>query len=253
MRSDQAKDLLDGVRDGTVSVEEAVRILRRLPFDDIDFARPDTHRELRQGFPEAIYAEGKTPDQVVAIARRLLEATSGPVLVTRTPPETAEIVMDEIPDAIHHAEARLVVLRASEAPAQDLGVVAVVTGGTSDLPVAEEAAVVAATLGARVERLTDVGVAGLHRLLAYQDLLHTADVVIVVAGMEGALASLVGGISSAPVVAVPTSVGYGAAFDGLAALLAMLNSCAAGIAVTNIDNGFGAAMFAARVLQGRKR
>jgi NCAIR mutase (PurE)-related protein len=252
MRSDQAKDLLKGVRDGSVSVEDAVRILRRLPFDDIDFARVDTHRELRQGFPEAIYAEGKTPEQVVGIARRLMEATSGPILVTRAPAETASIVVGEIPDSVHHAVARLVVVRASEAPAQDLGTVAIVTGGTSDLPVAEEAAVVAATLGAHVERLTDVGVAGLHRLLAYQDLLHTADVVIVVAGMEGALASLVGGISSAPVVAVPTSVGYGAAFDGLAALLAMLNSCAAGLAVTNIDNGFGAAVFAARVLQGRK-
>ena len=252
MRSDQAKDLLNGVRDGSVTVEEAVRILRRLPFDDIDFAHPDTHRELRQGFPEAIYAEHKTAEQVVAIARRLLESTSGPVLVTRVPTATAETLAQEFPDAVHHESARLVVLRASERPPQDLGLVAVVTAGTSDLPVADEAAVVAETLGARVERLTDVGVAGLHRLLAYQDLLHTADVIIVVAGMEGALASLVGGISSAPVVAVPTSVGYGASFEGLAALLAMLNSCAAGLVVTNIDNGFGAAVFAARVLQGRR-
>jgi hypothetical protein len=253
MRSDQAKDLLNGVRDGTVSVDEAVRLLRRLPFDDINFARPDTHRELRQGFAEAIYAESKTADQVVAIVHRLLEATSGPVLATRVPTETADLLATEFPDASRHDLARIVVLRASEAPEQDLGLVAVVSAGTSDLPVAAEATVVAETLGARVESLTDVGVAGLHRLLTYQDLLYEADVVIVVAGMEGALASLVGGISPAPVVAVPTSVGYGSSFDGLAALLAMLNSCAAGLVVTNIDNGFGAAMFAIRTLLGRRR
>ena len=218
-----------------MSVEEAVRLLRRLPFDDIDFARPDTHRELRQGFAEAIYAESKTADQVVAIAHRLLEATSGPVLVTRVPTETAAALAEVFPDSSHHEVARIVVLRAGERRPQDLGLVAVVSAGTSDLPVAAEAIVVAETLGARVESLTDVGVAGLHRLLTHQDLLHEADVVIVVAGMEGALASLVGGISPAPVVAVPTSVGYGSSFEGLAALLAMLNSCAAGLAVTNID------------------
>lgn len=253
MRSDQAKDLLNGVRDGSVSVEEAVRILRHLPFDDLDFARPDTHRELRQGIPEAIYAEGKTADQVVAIARRLLESTSGPILATRVPEETAALLLEELPDVVHRARARIVVVRSSQSPPQDLGLVAVLSAGTSDEAVAEEAAVVARTLGARVETLADVGVAGLHRLLAYQDLLHEADVVIVVAGMDGALASLVGGISSAPVVAVPTSVGYGSSFEGLSALLAMLNSCAAGLVVANIDNGFGAAVFAARVLQGRRK
>jgi pyridinium-3,5-biscarboxylic acid mononucleotide synthase len=252
VRPDQVKDLLNGVRDGSTTVEEAVRVLRHLPFDDIDFARPDTHRELRQGFVEAIYAESKTAEQVVAIARRLLDATGGPVIATRVPEATAAALLAEYPGAVHHEAARLVVLRPAARPPQDLGLVAVVSAGTSDRPVAEEAALVSETLGARVERLADVGVAGLHRLLASQDLLHDADVVIVVAGMEGALASLVGGISSAPVIAVPTSVGYGASFEGLAALLAMLNSCAAGVVVTNIDNGFGAAMCAARVLQGRR-
>ena len=252
MRSDQVKDLLNGVKDGSTTIDEAIRVLRHLPFDDLDFARPDTHRELRQGWAEAIYAEGKTAGQVVAIAERLLEASTGPVMATRVPQDMAPVLLDRLPGAVHHAEARLVVLRPPETPVTDLGLVAVVSAGTSDRPVAEEAAVVAGTLGARVERLADVGVAGVHRLLAYQDLLHEADVIIVVAGMEGALASLVGGIVAAPVVAVPTSVGYGASFEGLAALLAMLNSCAAGLVVTNIDNGFGAAMFAARVLQGRR-
>lgn len=250
MRSDQVKDLLNGVRDGSTTVEEAVRVLRHLPFDDLDFARPDTHRELRQGWAEAIYAASKTPEQVIAIARRLLEASSGPVMATRVPETMAPVLLGELPGAVHHADARLLVIRPAEV-VQDLGLVAVVSAGTSDRPVAEEAALVAETLGARIERLADVGVAGVHRLLAYQDLLHEADVIIVVAGMEGALASLVGGIASAPVIAVPTSVGYGASFEGLAALLAMLNSCAAGLVVTNIDNGFGAAMFAARVLQRR--
>jgi pyridinium-3,5-biscarboxylic acid mononucleotide synthase len=252
VRSDQVKDLLNGVKDGTTTIDEAVRVLRHLPFDDLDFARVDTHRELRQGWAEAIYAEGKTPEQVVAIARRLLEATSGPVIATRVPAAMAPVLLEAIPEAVHHADARLVVIREPEPSTTDLGLVAVVSAGTSDRPVAEEAAIVATTLGARVERLADVGVAGVHRLLAYQDLLHEADVIIVVAGMEGALASLVGGIAAAPVIAVPTSVGYGASFEGLAALLAMLNSCAAGLAVMNIDNGFGAAMFAARVLETRR-
>lgn len=252
MRSDQVKDLLNGVRDGSTTIEDAVRVLQRLPFDDVDFARPDTHRELRQGFAEAIYAEHKTSEQVVAIAERLLDATEGPVIATRVPERTAAVLLERFPGAAHHDAARLVLLRPPVEREADLGLVAVICAGTSDLPVAQEAAVVAETLGAKVEVLTDVGVAGLHRLLAHQDLLHEADVVIVVAGMEGALASLVGGISPAPVVAVPTSVGYGASFEGLAALLAMLNSCAAGLVVTNIDNGFGAAMFAVRVLLGRK-
>jgi NCAIR mutase (PurE)-related protein len=253
MRSDEVKDLLSGISEGTTSVEEAFAALRRVPAsDDLGFARLDTHRELRQGLPEAIYAEGKTIEEVLGLAARLLERTSSPVLATRCPPETAAALVREYPGAAHHERARLVVVRAAEAPQKArTGKVAVVCAGTSDLPVAEEALFTARSLGLAAEPITDVGVAGLHRLLSVQDELHEADVVIVVAGMEGALASLVGGISSAPVVAVPTSVGYGSSFEGLAALLAMLNSCAAGVAVMNIDNGFGAAVFALRLSNRR--
>lgn len=252
MRPDELKTLLERTRDGSISVEEAASALRRLPVEDMGFAQLDAHREMRQGLPEAIYSEGKTTAEVVGIAGKLLERSSSPVLATRTPPETAGALLEAFPDAVHHERARLVVLGADRERAR-LGSVTVVSGGTSDLPVADEAAVTASTYGAEVTRVTDVGVAGLHRVLNIQDRLHESDVVIVVAGMEGALASLVGGISSAPVVAVPTSVGYGASFEGLAALLAMLNSCAAGVVVTNIDNGFGAASFALRLLASRSR
>jgi pyridinium-3,5-biscarboxylic acid mononucleotide synthase len=252
MRPEEVKDLLNGMRSGATTVDEALAALRRLPVEDLGYARLDTHRELRQGLPEAIYAEGKTPEQTVAIVERLLERTEAPVLATRADPEVAAAVLKAFPAASYSSVARLIVVRADRRfEAEPLGRVAVVSAGTSDLPVAEEAALTATALGARVDRITDVGVAGLHRLLEAQDRLHEADVVIVIAGMEGALASLVGGIASAPVVAVPTSVGYGASFEGLAALLAMLNSCAAGVAVFNIDNGFGAATFAMRVLRKR--
>ena len=251
MRPQEVRDLLEAVRAGALSVDEGLTRLRALPVEDLGFARLDSHRELRQGFGEAIYGAGKTPDQLVAIAERLLSTTSGAVVATRVTAEGAAALLARHPDALHHQAARLVVLRSlAPAPGETgLCTVLVVCAGTSDLPVADEAAGTAAALGARVERLNDVGVAGLHRLLGEQERVHVADVVICVAGMEGALASLVGGISSAPVVAVPTSVGYGASFGGLAALLAMLNSCAAGIAVTNIDAGFSAAVFAMRLLR----
>ncbi|MDP9233129.1 MAG: nickel pincer cofactor biosynthesis protein LarB [Actinomycetota bacterium] len=249
MRPEEVKDLLTAVQDGTTTVHDALRRLQEVPIDDLGFARLDTHRELRQGLPEAIYCEGKTPDQVAAIAQRLLEKTTAPVLATRVSLATADILLGRFPQAAHHEIARLVVLRSHPHAEAGLGEITVVSAGTSDLPVAEEAVVTAETFGARVQRVVDAGVAGLHRLLLEQRRLHDADVVIAVAGMEGALASLVGGISSAPVIAVPTSVGYGASFGGLAALLAMLNTCAAGVVVTNIDNGFGAAMFALRVLR----
>jgi NCAIR mutase (PurE)-related protein len=252
MRPQELHDLLVEMRSGATSVDEALARLRRLPTEDLGFARLDTHRELRQGLPEAIYAAGKTPEQTVVIARRLLETTTGPVLATHVPPPTASALLEAFPNAHDHRTPRLVVVRSADGAAHKLGHVVVVCAGTSDLPVAEEAAVTADALGADVERIVDVGVAGLHRLLEVQDRLHEADVVIVVAGMEGALASLVGGLTSAPVVAVPTSVGYGASFDGLAALLTMLNSCAAGVAVFNIDNGFGAATFAIRMLAKRR-
>ena len=247
MRPDEVKVLLRGIERGTTTVEQAVQALSALPVEDIDLAQLDTHRELRQGMPEAIFAEGKTAEQVATIASVLLERNSGAVLATRVSPEMAGSLRTSFPDAVHHADARLLVFRS--APRRTTGTVAIVSAGTSDRPVAEEAAVVVETCGAEATRINDVGVAGLHRLLRAQDQLRAADVVVVIAGMEGALASLVGGITAAPVVAVPTSVGYGSSFDGLAALLAMLNSCAAGVAVMNIDNGFGAAMFALRLLQ----
>lgn len=252
MRPEEVKALLNDMKEGTTTVEDALLALRRIPVEDLGFAQLDTHRELRQGIPEAIYAEGKTPSQVVAIAQRLVEKTTSAVLATRASDETSTALLGAFPDAEHHAAARLVVVRPAVRTTA-LGTITVVSAGTSDLPVAEEAAVTASSMGAEIERISDVGVAGIHRLLAVQDRLLEADVVIVVAGMEGALASLVGGITAAPVVAVPTSVGYGASFDGLAALLAMLNSCAAGVAVMNIDNGFGAAVFALRLLHSKNR
>lgn len=187
MRPEEVRELLTAMRKGTTSVEETLAALQRLPIEDLGFARLDVHRELRQGLPEVIYAEGKTPEQIAAIAARLVETTSAPVLATRVSDDAASVLTTEFPDAVYHRGARVVVVRA-ERPAVELGTVAVVCAGTSDLPVAEEAAVVAAALGARVHRVTDVGVAGVHRVLSVQDELHDADVVIVVAGMEGALA-----------------------------------------------------------------
>ncbi len=246
MRPEEVAELLSSVRAGAKSPQEALAELRQLPVEDLGFARLDTHRELRQGLPEAIYAEGKTPQQVVAIAERLVTTTSGPVLATRAEPATAAALRERFETATYSEVARLVVVRSE--PNRLSATVTVVCAGTSDLPVAEEATATAQACGAEVIRVVDVGVAGLHRLLNEQETLRDADVIIVVAGMEGALPSLVGGIAAAPVIAVPTSVGYGASFGGLAALLAMLNSCAAGVVVTNIDNGFGAAMAALRQL-----
>ena len=248
MRPEELKDLLTGMKEGSTTVEEAVRALQDLPISDLGFAQLDTHRELRQGLPEAIYAEGKTSDEVVAIARNLLDHTTGAVLSTRTPGATAQALLSAFPEAVHHERARLVVLRKDQ-PRYPGRTVAVIAAGTSDLPVAEEAFFAGEAFGLDVTRVTDAGVAGLHRILAVQGQLRDATAVIVVAGMEGALSTIVGGLTSAPVVAVPTSVGYGSSFEGLAALLAMLNSCAAGVTVTNIDNGFGAAAFALRMVR----
>lgn len=247
MRPEELKDLLTRMKEGSTTVEEAIRALQDLPISDLGFAQLDTHRELRQGLPEAIYAEGKTAEEVVAIARNLFDHTTGAVLSTRTPEITADALLNEFPNAVHHHRARLVVLRKD--PRSYEGQVAVVAAGTSDLPVAEEAFFAAEAFGLDTTRITDAGAAGLHRILAVQETLRGAAAVIVVAGMEGALATIVGGLTSAPVIAVPTSVGYGSAFEGLAALLAMLNSCAAGVTVVNIDNGFGAAAFALRLVR----
>lgn len=252
MRPDEVRALLADVAEGRMGIDDALRALRHLPVDELAFATLDTHRELRQGLPEVIYAQSKTPEQTAAIAARMLEVTDGPVLATRVPEPTARLLLERFPGAVHHELARVVALRARP-EGEPPGLVAVVAAGTSDLPVAEEAAVVCEIMGAKVERVVDVGVAGLHRLLGARAALDRADVVVCVAGMEGALPSVVAGLTSAPVVAVPTSVGYGASFGGLAALLGMLNSCAAGLVVTNIDNGFGAAAFALRLLQRARR
>ena len=235
-------ELLQGVKGGEVAVETALEELRRLPYQDIGFAQVDHHRALRTGFPEVVFGLRKTPQQVAAIAQEVL-SRSDRLLVTRVEPEAYELVRRQIPDVIYHETSRALVVdrrpHASVVPG-----VLVVSAGTADLPVAEEAALTAELMDSGVERLYDVGIAGVHRLLERLPLLHQARVIVVVAGMEGALPSLVGGLVSAPVIAVPTSVGYGASFEGLTALLAMMNSCAPGVAVVNIDNGFGAGYLA---------
>jgi NCAIR mutase (PurE)-related protein len=238
--------ILEDVAGGTTSPTAALEAVRTLPFADLGFARVDHHRELRQGFPEAVYSPGKTPEQCAAIVAELLTGpTGGPVLLTRAGPELAGFVLERAPGGEYHAGARLVVWRPA---ARRTGDAVVACAGTSDLPVAEEAAVTLAALGWPPVRLTDVGVAGLHRLLADESVLRAADVIVVVAGMEGALASLVGGLVPAPVIAVPTSTGYGSSLEGITALLAMLSGCAPGVAVVGIDNGYGAACAAARIL-----
>ncbi|MBI4258976.1 MAG: nickel pincer cofactor biosynthesis protein LarB [Actinobacteria bacterium] len=245
--------LLAGVAEGTVSPEEAAERLRDLPFADLGFARVDHHRELRQGLPEIVYAERKTVEETAAIARQLLVGNDGPVLVTRAGPEHRAAVravaeaeglpVDERPRA-----GALAILRNLPAPR---GRVAVVTAGTADLPVAEEAALTATVMGTSVETVADVGVAGLHRVASVRDRLTEADAVVVMAGMEGALASVVGGLVARPVIACPTSVGYGASFGGLAALLAMLSSCTPGVVAVDIDDGVGAGYVAALIARGR--
>ena len=234
--------LLLRVQSGEVTVDSALDELRRLPFEDIGFAQVDHHRSLRKGFPEVVFGLGKTPSQIATIAQRLL-AQSDRLLVTRASPESYELVVRDAPDAHYYESSRAIVVDRREAKALTTGVI-VVSAGTADLPVAEEAVVTAGLLDSAVEQIQDVGVAGVHRLLDRVGQLQKARAIVVVAGMEGALPSLVGGLVSAPVIAVPTSIGYGASFQGLAPLLAMLNSCAPGVAVVNIDNGFGAGYLA---------
>jgi len=252
MTERQLSKLLRDVKAGKVPVGEAVERLRELPFEDVGFAKIDHHRELRTGFPEVIYGAGKTVEQVVEIAKRIV-ARNRVALATRCCPEMYEAAREAFPDVAWHEAARILVIGTPPRVSPRAKPVAVVTAGTADVPVAEEAAVTAETMGCRVERIFDVGVAGLHRLLRHSEKLRQARCIIVVAGMEGALASVVGGLVSAPVIAVPTSVGYGASFEGLSALLTMLNSCAAGVTVVNIDNGFGAGYFAALLVRGEKK
>jgi len=248
----EIKSLLEDVRSGTLSVEDALLQLKEQPFEDIGYAKVDFHRQIRQGTAEVIYGAGKTAEQIAGILETMARGGQRDVLITRLNPEKASKVGAQIP--IHYYEAAQLAVAGEMGKDTGLGTILVATGGTSDIPVAEEAALTAQFLGNRVERLYDVGVAGLHRLLSHGDQLMNASVVIAVAGMEGALASVVGGLVDCPVIAVPTSVGYGAAFGGLSALLSMLNSCASGTAVVNIDNGFGAGFLASRInhMEARK-
>lgn len=248
MTPEQLKAILAEVESGSLSADQALEKVKHLPFDDLGFARVDHHRELRNGFPEVIFGEGKTPEQIVAIASKLRDAGQN-VLVTRISLEGARLLCDSVEGTIHDPVARTATLTVESPTPDTRGSVLVVAAGTTDLPVAEEAARTLEAFGHPHERLYDVGVAGLHRLLASKELLTSASALIVVAGMEGALPSVVGGLVDRPVIAVPTSVGYGASFGGLAALLGMLNSCAAGVVVVNIDNGFGAAVAAAMINQ----
>ena len=246
MERRQLAELLAAVQRGDCSIDDALARLRAMPFEDLGFARVDHHRALRNGFPEVILGEGKSPEQVIAIAERMAAAGSR-VLVTRLAAEVAERLLAALPAFEYHPTPRLALRRAGPATPTGRGTVLVVSAGTADLPVAEEAALSAELMGNRVERLYDVGVAGLHRLLERRERLWEAAVLIVVAGMEGALPSVVGGLVDRPVIAVPTSVGYGTSLGGLAALLGMLNTCASGVVVVNIDNGFGAAAAATRI------
>ncbi|MHC5037421.1 MAG: nickel pincer cofactor biosynthesis protein LarB [Planctomycetota bacterium] len=250
MNAEELKRLLERVKDGTVPVEEALQSLEVLPFADLGFARVDHHRALRCGFPEVIFCAGKSPEEAASIAAEILSAGQ-PLLATRATEDHFQAIVAQEPEAVFHRQARAVTCRkGSIAPK---GCVSVVCAGTADIPVAEEARVTAEMMGARVDTFYDVGVAGIHRLLECLESLRAAHALVVVAGMEGALPSVVGGLVSAPVIGVPTSVGYGASFEGLAPLLTMLNSCAAGVSVVNIDNGFGGGYMAALINRGASR
>jgi len=235
---DQIRELLDRLAAGRATTEEVLGKLHKLPFEDLGFAKIDHHRRIRNGYPEVIYGEGKTPPQVAEIFARLADHNPN-VLCTRASAAAAEAAQRRVPEARYHEHCRVLELRRD--PAEPVGSVALAAAGTSDLPVAEEAAIALEVFGSKVERLYDVGVAGIHRLFAHLEVFRRANCVVAVAGMEGALPSVVAGLVNAPVIAVPTSVGYGVAFHGVTTLLAMLTSCASGISVVNIDNGFGAA------------
>ncbi len=244
MNSD-IKRILEQVQDGSLSVEEALLAIKKQPFADIGYARVDMHRGVRQGSAEVIYGAGKTPEQIVGIVDTMKKNGQQTILITRLAPEAARLVMAEH-EMDYHAQARIGIIGRMPEP-DGIGRIVVATGGTSDIPVAEEAALTAQVHGNEVVRLYDVGVAGLHRLLACMDDIMSASVIIAIAGMEGALASVIGGLADCPVIAVPTSVGYGASFQGVSALLSMLNSCASGVSVVNIDNGYGAGYLASRI------
>lgn len=244
MEQREIRNLLEQVKYSKISIEDAINKLKLEPFEDLEFAKLDSHRGIRQGVSEVIYGAGKTPEQIIEIIRQLSKNQNN-VLITRLSGDSAEIIQKELPmKYIEIAKIGLV----GEIPAPDgIGNILVATGGTSDIPIAEEAAITCEFLGNKVIRLYDVGVAGIHRLLTHVDEIMNAQVIIAIAGMEGALASVIGGLADCPVIAVPTSVGYGTAFGGITALLSMLNSCASGVSVVNIDNGFGAAYQASMI------
>lgn len=245
MEQRELKQLLNELANGNISVDDAVLRLKTEPFDDLGFAKVDHHRSVRQGIAEVIYGAGKTPEQIAGIAQNMLEHGQKTVLITRMSKAAAEVVGKNLPLEYHETGSVGII---GEMPVPDTKTnIVVATGGTSDIPVAEEAALTAEALGNKVTRLYDVGVSGLHRLLAHSGEIMSARVIIAVAGMEGALASVIGGLVDCPVIAVPTSVGYGASFGGLSALLSMLNSCAGGVSVVNIDNGFGAGYLASMI------
>ena len=241
----EIKTILEKVKAGELSVDDALLQLKTAPYEDLGFAKVDLHRRIAQGTPEVVYGENKTPEQISRILQTLRENGQDNILITRLAPEAAEQIKAEA-EIRYYPEARVAVAGQMREP-DGIGRIAVVTAGTSDIPVAEEAALTAECFGNEVVRIYDVGVAGLHRLLDHMEEIMSASVIIAIAGMEGALASVVGGLADCPVIAVPTSVGYGASFDGLSALLAMMNSCASGVSVVNIDNGFGAGYLAGRI------
>lgn len=248
MNRDELTDLLEKVRKADVTVDDAVEQLKTLPYKDLQYAKVDYHRELRSGFPEVIYSPGKTIQQILGIVSDMMKRTTGNILISRAEEDVAKALKEKYNQAIYHREARTIVVKRKPYETSE-GKILVVSAGTADIPIAEEAAITAEVMGNSVLRLYDVGVAGIHRLLGNIDVISQAKVLIVVAGMEGALASVVGGITDKPVIAVPTSVGYGANFSGLSALLGMLTSCANGIGVVNIDNGYGAACLASKINQ----
>lgn len=243
--NNETKRILEAVRDGKISVDEALLQIKTEPFTDIGYAKVDLHRKIRQGMAEVIYGAGKTPEQIIGIARTMIDKGQNTILITRLSSDAAKEISKELP-LRYEAAARVGIIGTLPEP-DGMGKIVVATGGTSDIPVAEEAALTAEVFGNQVLRLYDVGVAGLHRLLAHLEEIMSASVIIAIAGMEGALASVIGGLADCPVIAVPTSVGYGAAFGGVSALLSMLNSCASGVSVVNIDNGFGAGYLASMI------
>jgi len=246
MNVDQLTKLLEDVKNNQCDIPAALEQLKNLPYEDLTYAKVDHHRELRNGYPEVIYSPGKSLDQIKGIVQNMIERSTGNILASRADRTVFEAIKSVSPDAIYYEEARSVVVKRVEYKTTE-DYILVVTAGTADIPVAEEAAITAEVMGNQVKRLYDVGVAGIHRLLGNVPVINHAKVIIVVAGMEGALASVVGGLSDKPIVAVPTSIGYGASFGGISALLGMLTSCASGIGVVNIDNGFGAACLASKI------